>query len=140
LPDADNVILERLKLLEDRLALLEHYSDQAASMNDYSTNDMLRDAVERSLQVAIEACLDIGRRLIALRGFDYADTNQRVFTILAREGIIPAEQLSVLTAMVGFRNIIVHDYADINNQTVYTILKTRLDAFRQYAQAIQLAL
>ena len=135
--EIDSVILTRLKLLDERLEQLESYSEQALNLQDYVDNVMLRDAVERSFQVAIEACLDIGRRLIAIKGMHYPENNQRVFLILAQNGVVSPELLGALTAMVGFWNIIVHDYADINNQTVYEALKSRLDDIRHYAQAIE---
>jgi uncharacterized protein YutE (UPF0331/DUF86 family) len=87
--------------------------------------------------VAVEACLDIGRRLIALEGFRYPDDNQSVFAILAEEKVVPADLLPVLLEMARFRNLIVHDYARIDDAKVYAILKTRLGDFDAFAEAVR---
>jgi uncharacterized protein YutE (UPF0331/DUF86 family) len=133
----DDVIISRLKLLAEYADELIQYQHQATSFQAYLDNRMLRRAVERALQVAVEACLDIGRRLIALEGFRYPDDNQSVFTILTEERVVPADLLPVLLEMARFRNLIVHDYARIDDAKVYGILKTRLGDFDAFAEAVR---
>ncbi|MGA9348269.1 MAG: HepT-like ribonuclease domain-containing protein [Anaerolineae bacterium] len=76
--------------------------------------------------MAIEACLDIGRRLIALEGFRYPEDNRDVFQVLREEGVVSQELLPSLVDMARFRNLVVHDYAKIDDAKVYAILKNRL--------------
>ena len=97
----------------------------------------LKSAVERSLQVAIEASLDVGRRIIAIESLPHAENNQAVFQILHEAGIVPSELLSTLINMTRFRNLIVHDYARIDDTAVYGILIKRLDDFDAFAAVIQ---
>lgn len=132
----DAVLTERLRLLAQYLDELRGFRKAARSFQVYVDNVMLRRAVERGLQVAVEICLDIGRRLIALEGFRYAQDNQDVFRILADEGVVPADLLETLLEMARFRNLIVHDYAEIDNARVYGILKKHLDDFDAYTRAI----
>jgi uncharacterized protein YutE (UPF0331/DUF86 family) len=103
----------------------------------YSENVRLKKAVERALQVAVEICLDIGRRLIALEGLRYPEDNRDVFQVLAEERVVPKELLPNLLEMAGFRNLIVHDYARIDDAKVYAILKKRLGYFDAFAEAIR---
>lgn len=132
----DAVLTERLRLLAQYLNELQSFHKAARSFQAYVDNVMLRRAVERALQVAIGICLDIGRRLIALEGFRYAKDNQDVFHILAEEGVVPTGLLGTLLEMVRFRNLIVHEYAEIDNARVYGILKQRLGDFDAFARAI----
>lgn len=134
--DADDVIASRLKILAEYVDELRVYRERATSFRVYQDDKMLRRAVERSLQVAIEACLDIGRRLIALEGFRYPEDNKDVFQILAEEEVVPRQLLPSLIEMARFRNLIVHDYAQIDDARVYGILKKRLEDFDAYARAI----
>ena len=96
----------------------------------------LKRAVERSLQVAIEICLDVGRRLISVRGFRYPNDNQDVFRILAEEGVLPQDLLPTMLDMTRFRNLIVHDYARVDDAKVYAILRHRLADFDAFAAAV----
>lgn len=126
--------------LRNEVDYLRGESDQVHSFPEYRENIRLRKATERSLHVAVEACLDIGRRIIALEGFRYPSDNQDVFRVLGEEGIVPADLLPILLEMARFRSLMVHDYAQIDNARVYGILKNRLGDFDAFARAIQVSL
>lgn len=135
--DTDEIIPERLLLLRDEVLYLKHERDALHTFQEYLDDTRLRKAVERSLQVSMEICLDIGRRLIALEGFRYPDDNQSVFAILAEEKVVPADLLPALLDMARFRNLVVHDYARIDDAKVYAILRTRLGDFDAFAEAVR---
>ncbi len=134
--DADDVIVERLTYLRNEVSYLKQERDRVRSFRQYVEDVRLKKAVERSLQVAIEACLDIGRRLIALEGFRYPEDNKDVFRVLYEEGVVPESLLPALVDMARFRNLIVHDYARIDDARVYGMLQKRLDDFDAYARAV----
>jgi uncharacterized protein YutE (UPF0331/DUF86 family) len=51
----------------------------------------------------------------------------------AREaGIIPRSFVDTVASMIGFRNLLVHDYASINLDLVYSFLQTRLRDFKSF--------
>jgi len=138
--DADDIVQKRITYLRDTVDYLKSERDQVRSFPDYQSNIRLKKAVERSLQTAVEACLDIGRRLIALEGFRYPEDNQDVFRVLCEEGVVSDDLLTTLLDMARFRNLIVHDYARIDDAKVYSILKKRLGDFDAFAQAVQVYL
>ena len=132
----DAVLTERLRLLALYVDELRGFRQEARSFQVYASDVKLRRAVERTLQVGVEICLDVGRRLIALEGFRYADDNQDVFRVLAQEKIVPEKLLAALLEMARFRNLIVHDYAKIDDAKVYEILTRRLSDFDAFAEAV----
>lgn len=136
----DAVVLERLTLLRNEIAYLKQEGAQLSSFQAYCGDTRLKKAVERSLQIAVEICLDIGRRLIAMEGWRYPEDNQDVFRVLAEEEIVPPDLLEALLDMARFRNLIVHDYARIDDARVYGILKKRLGDFDAFARAIMVYL
>jgi uncharacterized protein YutE (UPF0331/DUF86 family) len=123
------------------LKLLSEYSNdlrqwQAVDLETYLENKLIRRAVERTLHLAVQVCLDIGQHLIAQRGFRMPEDNKDVFVVLGDEGVISEDLLPRLVTMAQFRNLIVHDYARIDNQVVFGILKRRLGDLDAFAQAI----
>ena len=128
--------MERLILLRNEVDYLRTERDSLRSFQQYVESVRLKRAVERSLQVAIEICLDVGRRLISVRGFRYPHDNQDVFRILAEEGVLPQDLLPTMLDMTRFRNLIVHDYARVDDAKVYAILRHRLADFDAFAAAI----
>ena len=125
-----------MRLLRNEVDYLSSERNKLTSFEDYAQDERLRRAIERSLQLAIESCLDIARRLIALRGFRQPETNQEVFQILHAEGVIPAALLPRLLDMARFRNLIVHDYARIDNAIVYDIVSKHLKDFDEFAAVV----
>jgi len=137
LADADAIVSERLILLRNETAYLKQEAAHVSSFERYQNNVRLKKAVERSLQVSVEICLDVGRRIVALDGFRYPDDNQDVFRVLAEEQVIPRDLLETLLDMARFRNLIVHDYARIDDARVYGILKKRLADLDAFAEAVR---
>lgn len=72
---------------------------------------LVRRAVERDLQIAFEVLVDVCQRVLSLQGVTPAAT--------ARAALAACEQLGMLKnsekyrPLVGFRNILVHDYDDL---------------------------
>lgn len=132
--DGHDVIQERLKLLNEYVNdLLEL---QSVDFETYEENKLIHRTVERTLHLAVEACLDIGQHIIAREGFRTPEDNKDVFIVLSEEGIILPESLLDLINMARFRNLIVHDYARIDNRIVFSILRRHLSDFDAFAQAI----
>jgi uncharacterized protein YutE (UPF0331/DUF86 family) len=133
--DADEIVLERLAFLRNEVGFLKRERDRLHSFEEYKDDMRLKRAMERSLQVSVEACLDIGRRIIAMKSFRYPEDNRDVFQVLYEYGVAPAELLPALIDMARFRNLVVHDYARIDDAQVYAILKKKLTDFDAYVQA-----
>jgi len=136
LSNVDDIITRKLQLLAETVQTLVDFREDAVSFTAFQNDVKLRKASERVLQVAVEICLDIGRRIITIEKLRYPENNRDVFTVLHGAGIIPDDLLPTLHKMAGFRNLIVHDYARIDDEQVYNNLKKRLGDFDAFAAAI----
>ena len=132
----NGIIKERLHLLADELAYLKSERDTVNNFYVYQENVRLKKAVERSLQVAIEICFDISQRIISENGLRFAKTYRETFLVLQEEGIVSQRLGGNLQDMAGFRNLLVYDYAKIDDARVYGILKKHLGDFEAFAAAI----
>jgi uncharacterized protein YutE (UPF0331/DUF86 family) len=128
------IVYERLKLLNEYIGDLREL--QPVDFTTYRENKLIRRTVERTLHLAVESCLDIGQHIIAQEGYRVPETNREVFQVLHDEEIVSPELLEQLTKMAGFRNLIVHGYAHIDDAAVFGILKRHLEDFDAFAQAI----
>ena len=130
----EDIILERLKLLNEYVGDLRDL--QGTDYATFSGNKLIHRTVERTLHLAVEACIDIGQQLIAYEGYRTPATYRDVFVILGEEGVIPAALQPKLVEMAQFRNLIVHDYARIDLAVVFGILNRRLGDFDEFARAV----
>lgn len=109
---------------------------QRISLEEYLADENIQAIVERRLQLAIQICLDIANYLIAHLRLAAPEELPNVFDILGREGIIPADLAHRMVGMVRFRNILVHNYLEIDAHRVYRHLSEDLDDFDRFARVI----
>ena len=106
------------------------------SLDEYLKNDDIQAIVERKLQLSIQACIDIANYIIARERLRMPDEEGNIFLVLAEEGIIDDELGQRMKGMVNFRNILVHEYLEIDGKIVHRNLARNLEDFNQSAQAI----
>lgn len=96
----------------------------------------MQKVIERTLQQSLEAMLTTGEMLIAEFGFKKPDKNRDIFKILAEEKVYPQKLVADLVDLAEFRNILVHDYVELNLNKVYNNLVKAIPIGKQYAQHI----
>ena len=92
-----------------------------------AVSDWIRmDATVLNLQRAVEALLDLANHLIAANGWELPRDGRHAFSILSGHGPLSGNDLALARAMVGFRNVAVHDYAALDPEVVRGIVRDRL--------------
>jgi uncharacterized protein YutE (UPF0331/DUF86 family) len=109
---------------------------QITSIEDLKRDFKARGAVERYLQVSIECIVDIGNEIISSLQLQRPERYRDIPYILAEAKIIPKIFAEKIASMIGFRNLLVHDYASINLNMVYELLKTKLPDFEAFTKYI----
>ena len=131
--DADSVFA-KLARLDSLLSVLE---DARARGKAAATSDVhLQLEVERALQVSIQICIDIGAHLVSELGLKPAEDYQGVFASLSAHGMIDADLADRLGDAAGLRNLLVHDYGDIDHARLWDTLG-ELDDLRAFASAAE---
>lgn len=129
-----SVVQRILNSLQESLKHLK--SKQAVSLEEYRKNKDLQAIVERRLETAIQACIDIGNHIVAQENFGSPTDYGEIFLLLAQNGLISGEQADALVKMAGFRNVLIHEYRDILLEKVYDILQNKLGDFYDFARSI----
>ena len=96
----------------------------------------LQDIIALNLTRAVQLCVDIGAHLIAGMEVPPPDTMGQTFDALAKAGVIHESLAIQLKKAVGFRNIAVHNYEEIDWTIVHTIARHHLGDFTEYAKVI----
>lgn len=125
------------RILNSLNEALEHLkSKQDVSLEEYKKDRDIQAIVERRLETAIQACIDIGNHIVSQQNWDSPSDYSEIFSILAEHHVLSEKQRDRLIRMVGFRNVLIHEYRDILLDKVYDILENRLSDFYDFAQAI----
>lgn len=127
-------------LLLRKLADLDQYVDQVSEFRTVTVAEYRRDwktqrIVERTLQMAIEACLDVANHVVADRELRVASTYAEIFDVLGDAGLLEGSLRQAMIRVARFRNLLVHDYARIDPAIVVLILSEGLDDFRRFREA-----
>lgn len=96
----------------------------------------LQDIIVLNLSRAVQLCVDIGAHLIADMELPPPDTMGQVFESLAGSGVIHQNLATQLKKAVGFRNVAVHNYKEIDWTVVHAIARHHLGGFTDYAKSI----
>ena len=97
---------------------------------------MVLDAVVLNIQRACELAIDAACREVSRRGLGVPADSGDAFTILEREGILPAAVAEPMRRMVGFRNVAVHEYRRLDPDIVCTVVEQRLGDFEKLCREL----
>ena len=133
--DIISLISRKVKELEQNLIFLKQISQEINKEN--LKEDIIRYwGIERGIQICIESVIDIGNIIISAVDFERASTYRETILTLSKLGIIPKGFAKELSKMIGFRNILVHDYTKIDEEIILEILDNRLEDFIKYINHI----
>lgn len=94
-----------------------------------------QDIVSLNLTRAVQLSVDLALHWLACQPeLKAPSTMGEAFVVMADAGLIPAELAGNLRKAVGFRNLAVHSYDDINWNVVFAICQHRLDDFKLFAK------
>ena len=120
---------------------MKKYVDFLKSFKDIpkeKLNDdyMLRSAIERNFQLALESVLDIGEIIISVKDLEKPEDYKEVIEVLGKANILPKEFAKNFAPAAGFRNILVHKYTDVDIDELYEHIRHDLKDFDFFAECI----
>ncbi|BBD73383.1 hypothetical protein HS1genome_1772 [Sulfodiicoccus acidiphilus] len=114
-------VLDRLfKNLEDVTSKLDEIVEKGYDLDEW--RDQM--AILHGLQIQARVVLDTLQRLLSNMGIStegYRDSVRK----LREKGVIGGDEERFLNAVVGFRNIVVHEYGELDLETIEDILRNR---------------
>lgn len=128
-------------LITTKLSKLRQYQRflkelQTNTIEEFTSDFKISGAVERYLQVAIECVIDIGNEIISSLQLQRPERYRDIPYILSEAKITPKTFAETIASMIGFRNLLVHDYASINLNLVYEFLQTKLPDLENFTKYI----
>ena len=122
-------------MLAEYISDLEEHA--GIKLNEIKENKVLRRYLERTLHLAVEACLDIGNHLIADLELREPQDYKDIMAVLTEAGCLPPDRLENFKKMAQFRNVIVHDYVRIDLEILLGILHRNLKDLRLFARMVR---
>lgn len=128
--DLLNSLLDNLKNTLNKVGRMDITLEKI--LEDEDTQDL----IDRRMQVALENCIDIATHLSSGLDLPRKERAADIFLQLAEREIISKDLADKLVGAVGFRNILVHEYTEIDYQLAYSDLSQKLEDLRQFAKEV----
>lgn len=127
------VILNKFETIEKCINRInEEYEGDSENLKDYRKMDM----IILNLQRACEAVLDLAMYIVSTRKLGLPQNKRQAFVLLEENKIIDESMSRNMQGMVGFRNIAVHDYKEIDEDILKDVIENHLTDLLDFARVI----
>lgn len=132
----NGVIQRKLALLDNQVQKIRQHT-RDISFSDFENDWVLRSMAERAIQVCAEIMIDIAERIIAIENSGPAASAVEAIEKLHILGVVSA--VEPYRSMVRMRNLIVHEYEQVDPGILYSAITERLDDFAMFRNEIDRA-
>ena len=134
---------ERIKnKVEDLERFLQELSEIVPdTFEEYKIDFGAKAACERYAEKIIEAIVDLAFLIIKEKKLKIPEDDESSFNILSKSKIISAELAKRLIDAKGMRNIIVHEYGEIDDEIIFNSVTEDLEKdTKEFIKSIELNL
>ena len=110
----------------------EEYENNPANLEDYRR----MDAIVLNLQRACEITTDIAMYVVSTRKLGTKKKKKEAFELLEQNNLISSEISKNMKNMIGFRNIAIHDYKQIDEDILIDVIENHLNDLIEFARTI----
>lgn len=127
------VIISKFETIEKCIKRInEEYQNDEKNLDDYRKVDM----IVLNLQRACEAVLDLAMYIVSNRKLGLPQNKREAFKLLEENKIIDSKLCKSMQNVVGFRNIAVHDYKEIDEEILKDVIENNLIDLVNFARTI----
>lgn len=131
----DRAVIHRK--LESLRRCLRRVEDRCPATLDALLGDAdAQDILSLNLTRAVQLCVDVGAHLLTDLDVPAPETMGGTFQALAAAGVLDTDLAARMRAAVGFRNVAIHSYQEIDWAIVYAISREHLVDFERFARAV----
>lgn len=130
----DEVLLGKAGIIERCLKRIEE--EYVGHEDELTTNLTRQDALVLNLQRACEASIDAAMHLVRIHRLGIPTESRQAFEMLVKSGKLDVDLGRKLVAMVGFRNVAVHNYRELDIDILRGILVDRRHDLRAFARLL----
>jgi len=129
----DDIVLNKSETIKK---CVQRINEEYADNSDNLDNITKQDSIILNIQRACEAAIDLGMHVIAEKELGIPQWSREAFDILYEQGIIDNGISERLKAMVGFRNIAIHNYQKLSIKIIQAIIEKHLKDLVDFTEII----
>jgi len=130
----DDITLNKSAIIRRCLArVAEEFQHDPSRLDNFT----VQDAVVLNLLRACESAIDLAMHQVADRRLGIPQQSRDAFDLLMQQGLLTPATANAMKNMVGFRNIAVHSYQQLQRPILEAILSKHLNDFESYLGEIE---
>ena len=114
-----NVIASRMEAIEKQLSRIGVHAKK--TKQDFLADTDAQDIVEYNLFQVVNHLIDVVQHVVVDEKMGFPDSAYDAVQILQEKGILSDTESGALKKMIGFKNIVGHDYIVLNKDVVFDI-------------------
>jgi len=119
-----NMYLEKLKPISQK------------SLEEYKSDFYFKFSAERLIQLIVDAASDINNHVVVETEHKPPEDYSISFVKASEVGLISRELAERLKGSAGMRNILVHEYMEIDDEKVYNALALAIKEYKEYVKQV----
>lgn len=131
----NDIALNKKESIERCIKQVRTYYSMPSGLS-FEEDYMKQDSIAINLQRACEQCIDLANHTIKARKLGLPKDSKESFSLLAMAGLIPGDLARKLEGMVGFRNILVHQYQRMEIDLMVKVIEHHLDDLVDFTNLI----
>ena len=128
----DDVLLNKVAIIERCLNRIQE--EYQGSKDQLETNYTKQDSIILNLLRAAEASIDSAMHVVRVKQLGVPQQSREAFTLLEDNALLDTNLSQHMQAMVGFRDIAVHNYQNISLPILKSILENNLVDFEEFSR------
>jgi uncharacterized protein YutE (UPF0331/DUF86 family) len=128
----NEVLLNKKVSIERRIQQINAYYALERGL-PFEQDSLRQDAIAMNLQRACELSLDIANHLIKTKKLGLPQDSRDSFELLQRAGLITEPLARALQSMVGFRNVLVHEYRKLDLNIMVKVIESHTRELLDFA-------
>lgn len=130
----DDIILNKIETIKRCIGRINE--EYQGFEQEFYTSYTKQDSIILNLERLSQASIDVATHIVRVKKLGIPQTSRDVFVLLEQSSIISEELSSQMQAMVGFRNIAVHTYKELDLEIVIQIINNHLQDFHEFIDSI----
>jgi len=130
-----------ISIIENKISQIKKYVKIIKRLSKFSKKEIINDelvrgSVERHLYLVCQACIDLANMIVSFKKERKPLDQKDNFLILVEEKIISRGVAETMIKLVGFRNVLAHEYTKVNYDIVVDVLNAGVKDIEKYISVI----
>lgn len=129
----ERVILTKIESIERCVQRIDEiYGGDIERLNDY----LYQDAIVLNIQRACQQSIDLSMYLCSKLAFGIPKSSRDSFILLKENNVITEDMSKLMEKMVGFRNVVIHEYQEVELEIIKFIVEKGREDFLKYTNEV----